>query len=170
MPYSPMGTQPFGIAPLWPFGAYPWQALLHPSDAYQPMPGISRVAAPSTALSRDRFLLFHQWSSTIPTTWWGIQLWGLGRVTQSHCLPYMLWRGLLFQVWFHQMTQLTLNLWLVLNLAVPVWWLGIRLMSSLVPHLQSSLLLNATFILVSWVRWHHLLTFHLNQGKIIIHF
>ena len=26
MPYSPMGVQPLGFAPLQPFGVYPWQA------------------------------------------------------------------------------------------------------------------------------------------------
>ena len=39
--------------------------------------------------------------SAIPSIWWGIQLWGLDkRVTQSLHLPYMVERGLLFQVEF----------------------------------------------------------------------
>ena len=61
-------------------------------------------------------------------------------------------RGLLFQVWFHPMTQSTLNLQWALNL---VWWLGIRLMSLLIPGLQSSLLLIPTFILHSLLKCHH---------------
>ena len=62
------------------------------------------------------------------------------RVTQSLCFPYMMERGLLFQVWCHQMTWSTLNLWWALNLVILVWWLGIRLMSLLAPGLQSGLL------------------------------
>ena len=42
---------------------------------------VCRVAAPSTALSRGSFMLLLQLSQAIPTIWWGIQLWGLGRVT-----------------------------------------------------------------------------------------
>ena len=38
------------------------------------------------------------------------------------------------------MTQSILNLWWVLILVIPVWWLGIRLMSLLAPGLQNSLL------------------------------
>ena len=48
------------------------------------------------------------------------------RVTQSLHLPCMVEMGLLFQVWFHPMTQSTLNHQWALN---QVWWLGIRLMS-----------------------------------------
>ena len=53
----------------------------------------------------------------IPTICWGIQLWGLGRVTQSLKLPYMVGRGLLFQLWFHLMAQSALNLWWA-----STWW------------------------------------------------
>ena len=52
------------------------------------------------------------------------------RVTQSLCLSYIVGKGLLFQVWFHPMTWLTLNLWWALNLLILVKWLGIRWMSS----------------------------------------
>ena len=41
------------------------------------------------------------------------------RVTRSLHLPYMVGRGL-FQLWFHPMTWLTLNLWWVLNLVILV--------------------------------------------------
>ena len=53
MSYSPMGAQPLGFAPLQPFGVYPWQAYVQPSDGHQSMPGMHRVAAPSTTLSRE---------------------------------------------------------------------------------------------------------------------
>ena len=43
-------------------------------------------------------------------------------------------------------------------------------MSLLTPVLQRSLLLIHTFTLGSWVRCHHLITFHLNQGVRIICF
>ena len=52
MPYSPMGVQPLEFALLQPFGAYPWQAYVQPGNGHWPTPGMSRVAAPSTALSR----------------------------------------------------------------------------------------------------------------------
>ena len=87
-------------------------------------------------------------SPAIPSIWWGIQLWELGRESPNpSCLPYMVERGLLFQVWFHPMTQSTLNLQWALNLVILVWWLGIRLMSLLTPGLQSGLWLIPTFIL-----------------------
>ena len=43
-------------------------------------------------------------------------------------------------------------------------------MSLLTPGLHSSFLLIPTFILGSWVRCHHLPTFHWNQGVRFIHF
>ena len=47
MPYSPMGAQPLGFAPLQPFGVYSWQAYVQPGDGHWSMPGMHRVAAPS---------------------------------------------------------------------------------------------------------------------------
>ena len=47
-----MGAQLLGFAPLQPFGVYPWQAYVQPSDGHQSMPGLHRVAALSTTLSR----------------------------------------------------------------------------------------------------------------------
>ena len=63
MPYSPMGPQPLGFAPLQPFGAYPWQAYVQPGNGHWPTPGMHRVAAPSTALNRGSLLLLNQLSS-----------------------------------------------------------------------------------------------------------
>ena len=108
--YSPVGAQPLGFAPLQPFGVYPWQAYVQPGDGHRSMPGMHRLAAPSTTLSRGEPSATQCCSLTISSIWWGIQHWGLSRVTQSLCLPYMMGRDLLFQVWCHQMTSLTLNL------------------------------------------------------------
>ena len=117
---------------------------------------------------REAFCYSVSCPPAIPTISWGIQLWGLGRFTWSLHLPCMVGKDLLFQVWFHLMTQLTLNLWLALNLVILVWWLGIRLMILPAPDLCSGLLLIPTFILGSQVRYLH--TFIWNQGVRIIPF
>ena len=52
MLYSPMGAQPLAFAPFQSLGAYPWQAYVQPGDGHWPTPGMHRMAAPSTALSR----------------------------------------------------------------------------------------------------------------------
>ena len=52
MPYSPRGAQPLGFAPLQPLAVYPWQVYVQPGNGHWPTPGIHRVAAPSTTLSR----------------------------------------------------------------------------------------------------------------------
>ena len=57
MLYSPMGVQPLGYASLEPLGVYPWQAYVQPGDGHWFMPGMHRVAAPSTTLSRGSLLL-----------------------------------------------------------------------------------------------------------------
>ena len=48
IPYSPIGAQLLGFAPLQPYGAYPWQAYVQPGDCHWPTPGMHRAAAPST--------------------------------------------------------------------------------------------------------------------------
>ena len=40
MPFSSMGTQPLEFVPLQPFGAYPWQAYVHPGDGLRSMLGM----------------------------------------------------------------------------------------------------------------------------------
>ena len=52
MQYPPFGAQPFGFAPLQPVGVYPWQLYVQPGDGHWPTPGMHRVVAPSTILSR----------------------------------------------------------------------------------------------------------------------
>ena len=106
----------------------------------------------------------------IPIICWGIELSGLGRVTWSLCIPYMVGRGNLFVVWFHLMTKSSLNLWWALIVLILVWWLVIRLMSVLASGTQGSLLLIHTFTLGSQIRCCHLTTFHLSQGVRIIPF
>ena len=105
------GSQPLGFAPLQPFGIYPQQAYVKPGDGHQSMPGMHRVAAPSTTLSRGSLLPLSQLFPNHPICMVGYTAFGAWqRVIQSLHIPYMMGRGLLFQVWCHQMTQSTLNL------------------------------------------------------------
>ena len=111
---------------------------------------------------RGSLLLLNQQSSSHSNYMMGhtaLRAWQ--RVTWSLHLPFIVWRSLLFQVWFHPMTKSTLNLQWALNLVILVWWLGIRLMRFLTPGLQSGLLLIPMFILGSQIRCHH---FPLSSG------
>ena len=81
MPYSPMGAQPLGFAPLQPFEVYPWQAYLQPGDGYQSMPGMHRVNAPSTTLSRGSLLLLSLLFPNHPINMVGHTALGLGKIT-----------------------------------------------------------------------------------------
>ena len=54
---STLGAKPMGFAPLQPLGVYLWQAYVQPGDGHQPTPGMHRVAAPSTTLSRGSLML-----------------------------------------------------------------------------------------------------------------
>ena len=156
MPYPPLGAQPLWFAPLQLLGVYLCQAYVQPGDSHWPRPGMHRVAAPSTSLSRGNIILLSLLFPSHPIYMVGHTALGAWqRVTQSLCLLYMMGRGHLFQVWFHLMTQSTLSLWWALNLVILMWWLGIRLMSLLAPGLQSGLWLISTFILGSLVRCHH---------------
>ena len=93
--------------------------------------GVHWVAASPTASSRESFILliqlppqpFHQSNGH---TALGTQQ----KITWSFHLPYIVGRGLLFQVVLHPMTQLTPNLWWALNLVILVWWLAVRLIKS----------------------------------------
>ena len=97
-------------------------AYVQPGDGHQPTPGMYRMAAASTALSRGSLLLLNQLSSSHSKYMVGHTALGLDREPPDPLhLPYMVGRGLLFQVWFHLMTQSTLNLWLALNLVILVW-------------------------------------------------
>ena len=121
MLYSPLGVQLWGFAPLQPLGAYPWQAYVQPGDGHQPTPDMHRVAAPSTTFSRGSLMLpcllfpshtIYMVGHTALGAW--------QRVTHSLHFLYMVGRGL-SQVWFHPVTQSTLNLQLALNLVILVW-------------------------------------------------
>ena len=85
MPYSPMGAQPLGFAPLQPFVVYQWQAYVQLGDGHQSMPGMHRVAAPSATLSRGGAFYYSVCCSpTIPFIWWAYSLGGLA---ESHPIP-----------------------------------------------------------------------------------
>ena len=121
MQYSPLGIQPLWFAPLQLFGVYLCQTYVQPGDGHQPTPGMHRVTAPSTTLSRVSLMLLSLLSLSHPIYMVGHTALGTWqRVTQSICLPYMMGRGILFQVWFHLMTWLTLNLHWALNLVILV--------------------------------------------------
>ena len=101
-------------------------------------------------LSRGNLLLPNQLSSSHSNYMVGHTAFGAWqRVTQSLNLPWIVRRGLVFQVWFHLITQSALSLQWALNLVILVWWLGIRLISLLTPGLQSGFLLVPTFIMGS---------------------
>ena len=83
---------------------------MQPGDGHWPTPGRHRVVAPSTTLSRGSLMLISLLFPSQPIYMVGhtaLRAWQ--RITQSLHLPYMVGRGLLFQVWFHPMTQSTLN-------------------------------------------------------------
>ena len=118
---SPLGTQRLGFVPLQPLGVYLWQAYVQPGDGHQPTPGMQKVATPSTTLSRGRLMLLHLLFPSHPIYTVGhtaLEAWQ--SVTQSLHLPFIVGRGLLFQVWFHLMTWSTLNLQWALNLVIQV--------------------------------------------------
>ena len=119
MPYSPMGVQPLGFAPWQPFGVYSWRAYVQPGDGHQCTPGMHQVAAPSTTLGRVEPSATH---SAVPQPIGGV--YALGGSIESHpilCLPYVMGRGLPFQVWCHQMMWSILILLWTLNLVILVW-------------------------------------------------
>ena len=93
MPYSPLGAQPVGFAPLQPLGVYPWQEYVQPGDGHQPTPSMCRVAAPSTILSRGSLLLLSLLFPSHPIYMVGhMPLGAWQRITQSLHIPYMVGR------------------------------------------------------------------------------
>ena len=114
------GSSTIGFAPLKCFIVYLWQPYVPPGAGLWLTSGVDWVAALSTALSRGSLILLSS-PPAIQSVWWGIQIWGLGRVTISLCLPYMMERGCLFQTVFHLMRLPILNLWWMLNVVIPVW-------------------------------------------------
>ena len=88
---------------------YLWQAYVQPGN--WPIPGMHRIAAPFTTLSRGSLMLLHLLFPSHPIYMVGHTALGAWqRVIQSIHLSYMVGRGLLLQVWFHLMTWSTLNL------------------------------------------------------------
>ena len=82
MPYSPIGPQPLGFAPLQPFGVNPWQAYVQPGDGHWSTPGMHRVAAISATLGRVEPSATH---SAVPQPIGG--LYSLGGSVESHLIP-----------------------------------------------------------------------------------
>ena len=115
------------------------------------------MAAPSTALS-GRELLLIELPPVISLIWWDIQLLGAQQSCNPYTFPICWGGGLLFQVVFHSVIWLALNLWRVLNFVILVGLLCIRLMNH-----QSALLVRHTFTLVSLARCQPYLTSCLNQ-------
>ena len=117
-----LGCSTVGVCTITAPWSYPWQAYVQPGDGHWPTPGMHRVAGPSTILSRGSLLLLSLLFPSHPIYMVGHTALGAWqRVTQSLHLSYMVGRGLLFQVWFHLMTQLTLSLQCVLDLVILVW-------------------------------------------------
>ena len=85
MPYSPMGAQPLGFAPLQPFGVYPWQAYVQLDDGHWSMPCMHKVAAPSTTLSRGEPSAT-QLAVPQPSHLYG-GVYSLGDSAESHLIP-----------------------------------------------------------------------------------
>ena len=82
MPYSPMGAQLLGFAPLQPFGVYPWQAYVQPGDDHWSTPGMHRVAAPSATLVGREPSATH---SAVPQPFG--EAYCLGGSVESHLIP-----------------------------------------------------------------------------------
>ena len=82
MLYSPMGPQPLGFAPLQPFGVYPWQAYVQPSDGHWSTPGMHRLGAPSATLGRREPSATH---SVVPQPFGGA--YSLGGSIESNLIP-----------------------------------------------------------------------------------
>ena len=101
--FTPRGST-IGVCTVATIGVYLWQAYVQPAD-HQPMPGMHRVAAPFTTLSRGAFCCSVSCSPAIPSIWWGIQLWGLGRESPDPSLFSARWGGVFFSrlgsIWRH---------------------------------------------------------------------
>ena len=85
MPYSPMGAQLLGFAPLQPFGVYPWQAYVQPGNGHWSTPGMHRVAAPLATLSRGEPST-SQSAVPQPSHLYG-GAYSLGGLAESHPIP-----------------------------------------------------------------------------------
>ena len=82
-----------------------------------------------------------------------------GGLAESHLIPPPSLhgrKGPLFQVVYHPVLWLTLNLWLVLNLLILEWWCGIRLMNLL--NLDGRVL----HCMITHLSWFHRQGVHVN--------
>ena len=119
--FTPGGLKHWGLHSCNPLEFTHGRHICNPGDGHWPTPSMHRVAAPSTTLSRGSLLLLCLLFSHYPIYMVGHTALGAWQSHQSLHLPYMVEMGLLFQVWFHLMTQLTLNPQWALNLVVLVW-------------------------------------------------
>ena len=78
MPYPPLGLNHWGVHQCNTL-EFTCGRHVQPGDVHQPTQGIHRVAASSTTLNREEHYAAPCCSPAIPSIWWGIQLWGLGR-------------------------------------------------------------------------------------------
>ena len=118
---SILGGSTIGICTLQPLGVYPWQAYVLPCDGHWSTPGVHRVAAPSTTLSRGALCCSVCCTPAIPSIWWGIQLWGLGRELPNPLPSLHGGKGSSFPGLVPSNDQSTLNLQWALNLVILVW-------------------------------------------------
>ena len=111
MPYSPMGLHHWGLHYCNPLDITHGRHMCNLVMVIGPCLVYIEWLLPSTTLSRESLLLLSQLFSNYPIYMVGhTALAAQQRVTQSLCLPYLMGRGLLFQLQCHQMTQSTLNL------------------------------------------------------------
>ena len=153
MPYSPMGAQPLGFAPLKPFGVYPWQAYVQPGDGHQSTPGMHRVAAPSATLGRGEPSATH---SAVPQPIHGV--YSLGGSVESYLIPLPSLHdgeGSTFPGLVPSDDAVNSDSVMGIKPGDSGVVIGIRLMSLLAPGLQSGLWPTPTFILGSLARYHH---------------
>ena len=85
MPYPPLGVQLLGFAPLQPFRVYPWQAYVQPGNGHQLTPGMHKMAASSTTLSRGSLMLLCLLFSSHPI--YMVGEYSFGGLAESHLIP-----------------------------------------------------------------------------------
>ena len=145
MSFSPMGAQLFQFVPQQPWRGHTLQAYVHPGDGMKPMPGMHWVAAPSYASSKG--ILCY---SAVLQPYGGA--YSSGSLAESHPIPLLSLHGRegsSFPGLAPPDDIVTLNQLWIWNLVIMVWWLGITLMSLLIPCQWSILLPNHTHILGS---------------------
>ena len=144
------GGSTLGFAPLQPFGVYPRQAYVQSGDGHQSMPGMHRVATPSTTLGRGN-LLVPLSAVPQPSHLYG-GAYSLGDSAESHPIPppsLHVGEGSSFPGLVPSDDMVDSESVMGIkpgDSSVVIGSLGIRLMSLLAPGLQSSSFPTPTFI------------------------